>query len=86
MNYQLHLTVTKVKMLRNCNIGKTCIFVSSLVLKDMVAVPTMIFNGMEHWGMVTYRESGMLYEEGVSSEADKEWTAILIAHELSHQV
>lgn len=52
----------------------------------MVAVPTLIFNAMEHWGMVTYREAGMLYEEGVSSEADKEWTALLISHELSHQV
>ena len=46
----------------------------------------MIFSGMEHWGMVTIRETAMLYEEGVSSEAQRDWTAHLIAHELSHQV
>ena len=46
----------------------------------------MIFSGMEHWGMVTIREAAMLYEEGVSSEAQRDWTALLLAHELSHQV
>ena len=59
-------------------------FCSSCV--DMIAVPTMIFNAMEHWGMITYREAGMLYEVSVSSEADKQWIAIIVAHELSHQV
>ena len=46
----------------------------------------MIFNAMEHWGMITYRETSMFFEKGVSSEADREWIAIIVAHELSHQV
>jgi len=46
----------------------------------------MSFNAMEHWGMITYREEAMLFEPRVNSEADKEWTAILTAHEISHQV
>ncbi len=33
----------------------------------MVAVPDLSFGGMENWGLVTYRESALPYEEGVSS-------------------
>ena len=51
----------------------------------MIAVPTMSFNAMEHWGLITCREESMFYEEGVSSASDMEWTAVLVAHETSHQ-
>ncbi|KAL4228896.1 hypothetical protein ACF0H5_011936 [Mactra antiquata] len=57
----------------------------SLPKEDMIAVPTMSFSGMEHWGLITYRESAMLYEEGVSSLDDKEWITIITAHEIAHQ-
>ncbi|XP_060602695.1 aminopeptidase Ey-like isoform X2 [Ruditapes philippinarum] len=57
----------------------------SLPKEDMIAVPTMSFSGMEHWGLITYRESKMFYEEGISSLDEKEGIAIIIAHEVAHQ-
>lgn len=53
--------------------------------EDMIAVPTMSFSGMEHWGLITYRETMMLYEEGVTSSDDKEMMTVIIAHEVAHQ-
>ncbi|XP_053408166.1 aminopeptidase Ey-like isoform X2 [Mercenaria mercenaria] len=57
----------------------------SLPKEDMIAVPTMSFAGMEHWGLITYRENMLFYEEGVSSLNDKETMTIIIAHEVAHQ-
>lgn len=57
----------------------------SLPKEDMLAVPTMSFSGMEHWGLITYRENSLFYEEGVSALTDMEWTTVLIAHEIAHQ-
>lgn len=41
---------------------------------------------MENWGLVTYQEGALLYEEGVSSMLHKEGISTIIAHELAHQV
>jgi len=41
---------------------------------------------MENWGLVTYREVNLLYNEAVSSPADKQRVASVIAHELAHMV
>ena len=55
---------------------------------------------MENWGLIAYREYALLYEEGdppsqlkgfntahlgATSDADKEYVADVIAHELAHQ-
>ncbi|XP_053175963.1 alanyl (membrane) aminopeptidase-like b [Scomber japonicus] len=50
-----------------------------------VALPDLNPGAMENWGLVTYQEAGLLYEEGVSSLLHKEVIATLIAHELAHQ-
>jgi hypothetical protein len=39
---------------------------------------------MEHWGLVTFREVNLLYQEGVSSTANKQRVAMVIGHELAH--
>jgi aminopeptidase N len=39
---------------------------------------------MEHWGLVTFREVNLLYEEGVSSTANRQRVAMVIGHELAH--
>jgi glutamyl aminopeptidase len=39
---------------------------------------------MEHWGLVTFREVTLLYEEGTSSTANKQRVAMVIGHELAH--
>ena len=57
-----------------------------IVFEDMIAVPDFAAGAMENWGLITYRENSMLYQEGVSSTADKQWTTETITHELAHQV
>ncbi|XP_072242690.1 alanyl (membrane) aminopeptidase-like b [Leuresthes tenuis] len=52
---------------------------------EQVAVPDLIALAMENWGLVTYQEGALLYEEGVSSLLHKEVIATTIAHELAHQ-
>ena len=54
--------------------------------QDMIAIPDFSAGAMENWGLITYREVAILYEEGKSSRSDKEYVAIVVAHELAHQV
>jgi len=39
---------------------------------------------MEHWGLVTFRESSVLYNECISSSSNQEEVALTVAHELGH--
>ena len=41
---------------------------------------------MENWGLVTYRETAILYNPDYSDNGDRRWVASVIAHELSHMV
>lgn len=52
---------------------------------DMVALPDFSSGAMENWGLITYRESAMLYDEKSSSVETKQHVALVIAHEMSHQ-
>ncbi|TSS72689.1 Aminopeptidase N [Bagarius yarrelli] len=52
---------------------------------DQIALPDFSAGAMENWGLTMYRESALLYKEAVSSSSDKEWVAIVVAHELAHQ-
>ncbi|XP_061077243.1 aminopeptidase Ey-like [Conger conger] len=51
---------------------------------DQIALPDFYFGAMENWGLVTYRETNLLYDPIMSSNANKERTASIIAHELAH--
>jgi aminopeptidase N len=53
--------------------------------QDMIALPDFGAGAMENWGLITYREEYLLYEEGVSSLMSKEGVASVMAHELAHQ-
>lgn len=53
---------------------------------DMIAIPDFAAGAMENWGLITYRETALLYDAQSSSTADKQWVAIVVAHELAHQV
>lgn len=51
---------------------------------DQIALPG--FNGaMENWGLVTYRESGLLYTKNKTTTEAKQSIATVIAHEFAHQ-
>ncbi|XP_059487783.1 aminopeptidase Ey-like [Neocloeon triangulifer] len=52
---------------------------------DMIALPDFASGAMENWGLVTYRETAMLYEEGVSPATSQESVTRVVAHELAHQ-
>ena len=56
-----------------------------LPVLDMIAIPDFSAGAMENWGAVTYRESTLLVDEQKSSSANKQWVAMVIAHELAHQ-
>lgn len=52
---------------------------------DLVAIPDFAAGAMENWGLVTFRETAMLFDTGVSSLFDKTRVAVVVAHELAHQ-
>ena len=52
---------------------------------DQVALPDFANGAMENWGLITYRESALLYNPTVTSIAAKQYIATVISHELSHQ-
>lgn len=51
---------------------------------DMAAIPDFVSGAMEHWGLVTYRETALLYDKSISSSANQQRVATVIAHELAH--
>ncbi|XP_051548711.1 aminopeptidase Ey-like [Myxocyprinus asiaticus] len=56
-----------------------------LLKSDQIALPDFSAGAMENWGLITYRETALLYDEEISSNANKERIATIIAHELAHQ-
>src|SRR3989344_4017319 len=56
-----------------------------LPVSDLIAIPDFAAGAMENWGAVTYRESAILVDPEKSSTANKQWVALVIAHELAHQ-
>ena len=56
-----------------------------LPILDMVAIPDFSSGAMENWGAITYRESALLVDVDHSSLSNKQWVALVVAHELAHQ-
>ena len=52
----------------------------------MIAIPDFTAGAMENWGLITYRETALVYEAGVSSASNKQRVCSIVAHELAHQV
>lgn len=52
---------------------------------DQIAIPDFGTGAMENWGLVTYRETNLLYDEKESSSYNKQRVASVISHELVHQ-
>ncbi|XP_008550321.1 glutamyl aminopeptidase [Microplitis demolitor] len=51
---------------------------------DMAAIPDFVSGAMENWGLITYREARVLYDDKTSSTEDKEGVVQVIAHEFAH--
>lgn len=52
---------------------------------DHVALPDFTSGAMENWGLITYREVGLLADPSTTGITTKQYIALVIAHELSHQ-
>ncbi|CAH9125487.1 unnamed protein product [Cuscuta epithymum] len=57
----------------------------SLPKLDMIAIPDFAAGAMENYGLVTYRETALLYDDKNSAAANKQRVATVVAHELAHQ-
>lgn len=53
--------------------------------QDMIAIPDFVSGAMEHWGLITYRETNLLFDERESSSPNKQRVASVVSHELAHQ-
>lgn len=53
---------------------------------DQIALPDFDAGAMENWGLVTYRESALLFDPQLSSTGNKERVSTVISHELAHMV
>ncbi|KAI5404022.1 variant 2, AP-1 complex subunit mu-1-like [Lathyrus oleraceus] len=51
----------------------------------MIAIPDFAAGAMENYGLVTYQETFLLFDDQHSSVANKQWVAIVVAHELAQQ-
>ncbi|XP_023658798.2 endoplasmic reticulum aminopeptidase 2-like isoform X1 [Paramormyrops kingsleyae] len=54
-------------------------------LIDLIAIPDFQSGAMENWGLITYRETALLYDPQTSSAQDKMEITRIIGHELAHQ-
>ncbi|GAB6029465.1 hypothetical protein CHUAL_005219 [Chamberlinius hualienensis] len=53
--------------------------------QDMIAIPDFRAGAMENWGLITYRETALLWDPKISSSANKQRVLTVIVHELAHQ-
>ena len=52
---------------------------------DLIALPDFASGAMENWGCITFREQSLLVDPANTSLANKQYVAMVIAHELAHQ-
>ncbi|XP_072036065.1 aminopeptidase N-like [Amphiura filiformis] len=52
---------------------------------DIIALPDLLPSAMENWGLMTYKESRLLFVPGVTSISSQQSINEVIAHELGHQ-
>jgi aminopeptidase N len=52
---------------------------------DLIALPDFASGAMENWGCITFREQCMLVDPNNTSLPNKQYVAMVVAHELAHQ-
>jgi len=54
-------------------------------IPDLIAIPDM-GGAMENWGIITFRESAVLFDPITGSAADQKLVTMIVNHEVAHQV
>ncbi|XP_012369141.1 glutamyl aminopeptidase [Octodon degus] len=57
----------------------------SLPKLDKIAIPDFGTGAMENWGLITYRETNLLYDPKESASSNQQRVAMVVSHELVHQ-
>ncbi|EAL70664.1 hypothetical protein DDB_G0273539 [Dictyostelium discoideum AX4] len=52
---------------------------------DLVAIPDFAAGAMENFGLMTFRESDLLYSNKTSDQENKQRVAEVVSHEIAHQ-
>lgn len=63
----------------------TCMSILAFILSDLIAIPDFGAGAMENWGLITYRETALMFDPVHTSSRDQQRVAVVIAHELAHQ-
>ena len=53
---------------------------------DLLAVPDFQSGAMEDWGLISFRSALLVFDQGYSTAEYRRTGALVIAHELAHQV
>ncbi|XP_042237280.1 endoplasmic reticulum aminopeptidase 1-like isoform X3 [Homarus americanus] len=53
--------------------------------QDLIAIPDFGAGAMENWGLITYRETALMFDKNNTSSRSQQRVAVAIAHELAHQ-
>ncbi|XP_052129987.1 glutamyl aminopeptidase [Frankliniella occidentalis] len=51
---------------------------------DLIAIPDFVSGAMENWGLITFRETSVLFDPNENSPVNKESISETVAHELAH--
>ncbi|KAK5649331.1 hypothetical protein RI129_000360 [Pyrocoelia pectoralis] len=82
--YALSISPKLLKVMENfTNVPYT---ISGLTKLDQFSIPDFSAGAMENWGMVTYRETAVLWNPYEYSTQNKERVGTVVAHELSHML
>lgn len=60
--------------------------ITTFFFVDQIALPDFNAGAMENWGLITYRETALLYDPKISAAGNKQRVATVVAHELAHMV
>ncbi|XP_049741480.1 glutamyl aminopeptidase [Elephas maximus indicus] len=52
---------------------------------DQIAIPDFGTGAMENWGLITYRETNLLYDPNESASSNQQRVASVVTHEIVHQ-
>lgn len=51
---------------------------------DLIAIPDFVSGAMENWGLITFRETSVLYDPDFSSISNHLAVTLTLTHELAH--